>query len=185
MQVRAVNWMRCSPVFKFVLSQKIHTVKILNVLQRFTKCRNATSVCVCTQARAGGKPQFWSLALEKAIKALERGKPQSIIRSFAAYLRCFWRALPWHLSPSLSPAASGAPSPARPAEPGSRSSEQKQRPPLCQSLHLLPQQGSCESSVYISHCMVLETSAICYCLSSHASQKYRWLNRKQFLYQTF
>lgn len=78
-------------------------MKILNVLQRFTKCRSAASVRVCTKPQVGGKPQFWSLALEKAIKCLERGKPQSIIRSFATYLWFLWHPLPWHLSPFPQP----------------------------------------------------------------------------------
>lgn len=85
-------------------------------------------VCVCTQTQAGGKPQFFSLALEKAIKGLERGKPQSIITSLARYLRCFWHALAWHLSPFLSPGEPGrarlwqraAAAPARRADPSVR-----------------------------------------------------------------
>lgn len=87
------------------------------------------ALCVCTQARAGGKPQFRSLALEKAIKALERGKPQSIIRSFATYLRCFWHALPWHLSPSLSPGCLGRGQPGSPGR--ARLSQQRTKAAPC------------------------------------------------------
>lgn len=105
MQGTAINWMIHSRIFKFVLSQKNkkacedskHFAEVYK-MQKWYLC-----VCVCTQAQVGGKPQFWSLALEKAIKGLERGKPQSIIRSFATFLRCLWHPLPWHLSPFPQP----------------------------------------------------------------------------------